>query len=393
MFNANFLINETTYVKGTYTFEFTIGTINKKFTVNVVDLPSLKISSLLVGTAQTSLFNGVYQLKNGTHAGKITMAFTKTNITDNEFVTIEATPSFASGLTLPTSDPISLKDLKSLDLGTLASATRSENDKIYYVVNFWKQVPFSTSSSRYQLTGEQQKFVVGFDAGLDITTLPALTGPSFAVGTNFNTEMQIGITSSVTGTAYYVIYLATAATPTVSQIVAQGTAVSKGTFAVTAATGATATATGLTAATAYKLHLVVIGNTGNVSAVYSSSSVTTAANVTPTLLTSTIASTGVVTVSTAAGNDNNFSYLIVPTANQLAVSAILTSITATTTEVQLLAKINVIVEPDLTLAALTSASTDIGTSAENTKYLLVIEEITATGVIVKYSYQAIAGIA
>jgi hypothetical protein len=204
--------------------------------------------------------------------------------------------------------------------------------------------------------------------------------------------MQIGITSSVTGTAYYVIYLATAATPTVSQIVAQGTAVSKGTFAVTAATGATATATGLTAATEYKLHLVVIGNTGNVSAVYSSSSVETAANVTPTLLTSTINTSGEVTVSTTAASGNNFAYVIVPSANQLAVSAILTSITATTNKTQLLAKINVIVEPDLTFAALTSGTTDIGTPTVNTNSLLVIEEITTGGVIVKYSYQVISGV-
>jgi hypothetical protein len=257
VFLNNFLINELAYVKGTYVFEFTIGTVSKKYTINVVDLPSLAATTLKVGTATTDLFSGEYILKPQTIGGKILMDFTKKNLTDAQYVSVDAASLIGADFTPVVETKIALKDLTQLELGTLTSAARSNGDKIYFTLKFWNKVPFSTSSSLYTRVGEDQVVVVGFINEFDTTTTPTMTlqAPS-SVAT---TSATINYTTVGTGNieVRYINQLSSVAAPT-RNAVANGTV-------ITAAAAGVKTLTGLTlvAGSTYTIYMIAIDAADN----------------------------------------------------------------------------------------------------------------------------------
>jgi hypothetical protein len=48
---------------GTYTYEFTFGSLSRKVTIVIAEQPKLSIKSLFVGSSETVLFNGIYRLQ------------------------------------------------------------------------------------------------------------------------------------------------------------------------------------------------------------------------------------------------------------------------------------------------------------------------------------------
>ncbi|MCG7433800.1 S-layer homology domain-containing protein [Lysinibacillus fusiformis] len=96
------------------------------------------------------------------------------------------------------------------------------------------------------------------------TTAPTLT--AVGVTTPTATGGVLEFTSNEAGAYSYLVLAAADTAPTVDEVIAQGTAVAKGTGAATAAAN-TVTLTGLTTATNYKAYVVVVDAAGNKSLV------------------------------------------------------------------------------------------------------------------------------
>jgi hypothetical protein len=185
------------------------------------------------------------------------MDFTKKNLTDAQYVSVDAASLIGANFTPVVETKIALKDLTQLELGTLTSAARSNGDKIYFTLKFWNKVPFSTSSSLYTRVGEDQVVVVGFINEFDTTTTPTMTlqAPS-SVAT---TSATINYTTVGTGDieVRYINQLSSVAAPT-RNAVANGTV-------ITAAAAGVKTLTGLTlvAGSTYTIYMIAIDAADN----------------------------------------------------------------------------------------------------------------------------------
>jgi hypothetical protein len=224
-FEDKFLIAETEYTLGTYTYEFTFGTVNKKYTINVVKQPSLTVSSLAIGTTATQLFDGSYTLKPGTYGGNITMPFTLANLTTANFLSISTATTIASGFTAPVTTKQSLVGLNTLALGSLTSGARTKNDRIVYTVSFFNLVAFSaipgvsgssTAADRYIQVGETQVITVLFVDG----KAPIITAQTV---TNASETSTVRVTSDTSGRIFWITLVNNSAALTASDILAQGT--------------------------------------------------------------------------------------------------------------------------------------------------------------------------
>jgi 5-hydroxyisourate hydrolase-like protein (transthyretin family) len=176
-FLDKFIISETSYVKGTYTFEFTIGTITKKYTINVLDRPMLKVSSIKLGSNEGALLGTTYTFVAAVDyaESKLNLDFTLQNLLTDYYVSFDdaaadATGKFAvnalanSGDTASGTAKILLSDLKSITLGTLSADTPASDERITVTVRFWKRVNYSENANRFVLVGEPQLIYVGFKA-------------------------------------------------------------------------------------------------------------------------------------------------------------------------------------------------------------------------------------
>jgi hypothetical protein len=279
MFLNNFLINELAYVKGTYVFDFTIGTINKKYTINVVDLPSLAVTTVKVGTKTTDLFSGDYILEPQTIGGTILMDFTKKNLTDAQYVSVDAA-SLIPEFTPVTETKISLKDLTQLELGTLTSAARSDGNKIYFTLKFWNKVPYSTSASLYTRTGEDQVVVVGFNEEFKTATTPTMTVHAVPSSITATSAVINYTTAGPTNVGIkYINQLSSLAAPTRN-------AVANGTDVATSAVGVKSLTinSGISALNQYTIYMLAYDTNGNLANNVVSVSYTTIAVPVPTVL-------------------------------------------------------------------------------------------------------------
>jgi hypothetical protein len=272
-FEDKFLIAETEYTLGTYTYDFTFGTINKKYTINVVKQPSLTVSSLSIGTTATQLFDGKYTLKPGTYGGNITMPFTLANLTTANFLSISTATTIASGFTAPLTTKQTLVNLNTVDLGTLTSGARNKNDRIVYTITFFERKAFSevlnasVADDRFVSIGEPQVITLSF---VD-SVIPVVTSETLAA--SFTDQLRLNVTSDLAGTVYALAVEGDLSTevvaPTAEQIIAQGTTYGspsitiqgKGTGSVAAntATSIYLAGTGIAAGQVVDVYYVVVG--------------------------------------------------------------------------------------------------------------------------------------
>lgn len=103
---------------------------------------------------------------------------------------------------------------------------------------------------------------------------PTLTTISGTVAPLATDNATLAFTSDEVGTYYYLVYADATAAPTVDQVIAQGTAINKGTGPAVAAANSVAV-TGLTTGTSYKAYVVVVDAEGNKSALGTAPTFTT----------------------------------------------------------------------------------------------------------------------
>jgi hypothetical protein len=178
-FNDNWIINEpnTEFLEGTYVFEFTFNNVTRKYTVNVVERPSLEIETVNIGALTTQLFETFYTLKptdfraapNGIGTQDLVIKFTQLSMAEATHMSLATTTDLSAGWTLSnlvdTKGEVDLEDLTELTLGTIAN-NQAAGQKLVLTITFWKEVDYSVDSSRFIQVGETQLLRIGFLAPL-----------------------------------------------------------------------------------------------------------------------------------------------------------------------------------------------------------------------------------
>jgi hypothetical protein len=174
-FNDNWRIAEidSEFEKGTYTFEFTIGTASRKYTVNIIDRPLLVLSSISVGGDEAVLFGSKYSLPTVVYSTTkaVVLNYALRGLTTADYISFTFTPTntgtaftFAPA-TAYVSQAKVLLGSSSINIGTL-TGNLDANDKIAITFTFWKKVDYSVATGRYVQIGETQVVTVGYIAPL-----------------------------------------------------------------------------------------------------------------------------------------------------------------------------------------------------------------------------------
>ena len=370
-FNANWIINETnaTFVLqgvGTYKYEFTIGSASKTFTINVVKRPNLIVDGIKIATSSLVLYDGEYVRAPGalTGAQAISIAFTKQNLTDANFFTVEVASNIGADFVRPASLPLSLKDLSSISLGTI-TGTRVANDKIYVTLKFWTRSDYSVLSTRFTQVGETENLIIGFHGGM-VTTAPLIASVTPSSPTAVGAT--ITIINGATASSYFLLVLPAETTaPTVDEVVnasgTNGLLYFKGTAAIAASGTAAVTVSGLQANRDYKSYVVLRSDiTFNLSIMEQDTFSSTLATGFTSLA---VAASGGVISGDAATLSGTVKYYLVATDPDITS----TNITTGMTETQLEAATG------LMDAAVEDFAKRALTSADNSKFLVAVEYV------------------
>jgi hypothetical protein len=161
---------------GTYTFEFTIATVTRTFTVNIIDRPSLEVVNLTVGTGQALLYGKVYTVNpivNGAVNDTVVLEFDLNNLPSDAFVSavisggnsaqLEINTLLSGGATANSTAKVDLSTLadNKLLIGKIRTTALATTDDITITLYFWEKVDYSVSTARFIQIGEPQVILMG----------------------------------------------------------------------------------------------------------------------------------------------------------------------------------------------------------------------------------------
>jgi hypothetical protein len=165
-FTNNWIVNEASYVVGTYKYSFTLGSTTLAFQVVVTEKPTLNITRLNFGTTQLNLLESNFVISKAAltaTAVAVTANFTLDGLTTANYYTVTS-KSFVqsgSGRTLLAATNLDVTDLPvahqalldatSINLGKLADASATVGEYVEYTLKF-----FSKSGTTYTQVGEDK---------------------------------------------------------------------------------------------------------------------------------------------------------------------------------------------------------------------------------------------
>jgi hypothetical protein len=162
LFINNWKISETSFEEGVYEYSFTIGSASRKIVINAINPPSFKINSLSINGVNLGLFNKVYRVLHTGLVGDVKAMVETQNLLETDLFAIQVAEtdsgdannvsvvdigtSIATGSTTDAAALKSLKDLKTLDLGSILLAAGASlgaesiylNDTFVYTVKFFR---------------------------------------------------------------------------------------------------------------------------------------------------------------------------------------------------------------------------------------------------------------
>jgi hypothetical protein len=168
--NAQFINNWTINQQynptkeGTYKFTFTVGTVTKSYTINIVTPPSLTVESLTISRKEQVLFNDYYRVLQADLAGAVRVNISLDGLTEDDYFTVYASTLTGATLTGVATSAItgntnilaalvSLKDLDQVDLGTLV---RTAALNVVYTFSFYRKgIKVAESDLGYDLIATQ----------------------------------------------------------------------------------------------------------------------------------------------------------------------------------------------------------------------------------------------
>jgi hypothetical protein len=160
---------------GTYSYEFTFGTLTKKVTVNVEEMPMIKINTVNAFSSTTDnqnlpLFAGAHYILQSLAVGRtyvMSMTGELTGLTEDQYYTIKLATETASKLLFAADDLYdgaptagttvttekSLKGVSKVALGTIdTDAIATTIDALTYELNFFNKVPASVATNTGVIT-------------------------------------------------------------------------------------------------------------------------------------------------------------------------------------------------------------------------------------------------
>jgi hypothetical protein len=157
---------------GTYSYEFTFGTLTKKVLVNVEEMPMIKINSVNAFVSATNnqnlpLFAGKHYMLQNLGAGTYIMSMTGelAGLTEDQYYTIKLATETATKLIFANDDLYgtptagttvtaekSLNGASKVALGSVTTATTTTIDTLTYEFNFFNKVPVSVATNTGVIT-------------------------------------------------------------------------------------------------------------------------------------------------------------------------------------------------------------------------------------------------
>jgi hypothetical protein len=152
-FINNWIIDESTPVLGAYKFTFTINGITRNYTVNVVEIPGVKVNKLTVGSTQAILFNAKYRLPNtAVSAQDVVIEVTNNKIAAS--LIVEVTVTGTDNTTAKVLPNLALVGTTGkIALGKITLGT-TDTHTVTFVVKFFKNTGTATSPVKGDQVGE-----------------------------------------------------------------------------------------------------------------------------------------------------------------------------------------------------------------------------------------------
>jgi hypothetical protein len=131
---------------------------------------------------------------------------------------------------------------------------------MYFTLKFWTKVPFSTSSTLYRRTGEDQVVVVVFQQDiLDTANTPTMSVGTIATIATTTATIPVTTVSAVNVEVKYINQPSTTVAPTRNEVLA-----SANNLASDSAGSRNISLTGLEAGNTYTIYMLAIGANGNI---------------------------------------------------------------------------------------------------------------------------------
>jgi hypothetical protein len=175
-FTTNWIIDEPAYELGTYKYTFTIGATTKQYVINVVDLPSLDVVKLSVGSNELNLFNTTYRAlitaSVNQLVGQVNIEFNLNNLLASDYYYVSAAQTSGSNIVIEdaksaanpsvAADYLPLKDLNKLTLADLVNGARVVGNELTFTFKFYRPIKKATEgSSGFEFIGEQEIIIIG----------------------------------------------------------------------------------------------------------------------------------------------------------------------------------------------------------------------------------------
>jgi hypothetical protein len=173
---------------GTYKYTFTIGTVTNEFEILVVDPEKLTATSLTIGSTTINVFDASYLATTTSILGAASYAFTKYELSDDNFFTLSMTKTGSLTVTQPyETDVTSLKGLSSISLGTIAG-TAAVGDTVTATIKFFERVTWLENNDTFVEIGQQ------------VLTIRAGSNPAPIVSVGNQTVVGAALTAALTTT-------------------------------------------------------------------------------------------------------------------------------------------------------------------------------------------------
>jgi hypothetical protein len=153
-FNDNFIIAELGLELGTYTFEFTVGSVTNKVVVQVVEMPGFKVEKLTVGSSVATFYENYFlvplPIVNPTTVSpaRVLLDVSKFGLTDENYFLVSALSTIIDDddndeliNTIELNELTVLDGLLLLDLGSVVSDIYFYDD-ISVTLQFFKKVSY-----------------------------------------------------------------------------------------------------------------------------------------------------------------------------------------------------------------------------------------------------------
>jgi len=170
-FIDNFIIAELGLELGTYTFEFTVGSVTNKVVVEVVDMPGFKVEKLSVGNSVATFYENYFLVPLPTNIpstvspARVLIDVSKFGVTDENFFLVSGLVDTVTMINTIEPDELNVLDgVLLLDIGSITEGV-TDFDSITITLQFYKKVSYKDYLISLGYSGNQLETINDPTAG------------------------------------------------------------------------------------------------------------------------------------------------------------------------------------------------------------------------------------